>query len=141
MPDDRVWTVEDHLQGQDPRSVALFRAVERAIRACGPVEVSVSRTTITFRGTRRGFAGARPTRQGVRGYLDLTRPVEDDPRILSVAPYTQRLFVHQYRLTAPDQLDETFRALLREAWDVGQGAHLRDRAPAAPRGRRRDGRQ
>ena len=126
MPDDRVWTVEDHLRGQDPRSVTLFRAVESAIRACGPVEVSVSKTTITFKGTRRGFAGARPTRQGVRGYLDLTRPVEDDPRILSVSPYTSRLFVHQYRLTTPEQLDETFQGLLREAWDVGQGAHLRD---------------
>ena len=125
MTDHRVWTVEDHLRDQDPRSVALFRAVEEAIRACGPVEVSVSKTTVTFKGTRRGFAGARPTRQGVRGYLDLTRAVEDDPRILSVSPYTQRLFVHQYRLATPDDLDDTFRGLLREAWDVGQGAHLR----------------
>jgi Domain of unknown function (DUF5655) len=125
MPDERVWTVEDHLRGQDPRSVALFHDVVEAIRACGPVELSVSRTTITFKGTRRGFAGARPTRHGVRGYLDLTRAVEGDPRILSVSPYTQRLFVHQYRLTTADDLDEAFRALLREAWDVGQGAHLR----------------
>ena len=124
MPEERVWTVEDHLRGQDPRSVALFDAVDEAIRACGPVRVSVSRTTITYKGTRRGFAGARPTRQGVRGYLDLTRTVEGDPRILSVSPYTQRLFVHQYRLATPGDLDGGFRALLREAYDVGRGAHL-----------------
>jgi hypothetical protein len=124
MTDDRVWTVEDHLRGQDPDSVALFHAVADAIRACGPVELSVSRTTITFKGTRRGFAGARPTRAGVRGYLDLTRVVDGDPRISSVTPYTARLFVHQYRLTSPEDLDATFRSLLCEAYAVGQGAHL-----------------
>jgi hypothetical protein len=121
----RVWTVEDHLRDQDPRWVALYRAVEAEILACGPVTFAVSRTTITFKGERRGFAGARPTRSGVDGYLDLTRPLDGDPRIRRSTPYTKRLHVNAFRLTSPDQIDETFRGWLREAYAVGQGAHLR----------------
>jgi hypothetical protein len=128
MADDdagRVWTVEDHLRDKDPRWVDLYRAVEAAVLACGPVTYAVSRTTITFTGERRGFAGARPTRSGVDGYLDLTRSLEGDPRIRRATPYTRRLHVNAFRLTSPDQLDETFRGWVREAYAVGQGAHLR----------------
>jgi hypothetical protein len=59
----------------------------------------------------------------LRGYFDLQRQVTD-PRISSSSPYTKRLFVHQFRVTAPDELDEQFGAWLREAYQVGQGAHL-----------------
>ena len=125
MPDaEGRWTVEDHLRDAPQESVALYRAVEAAIRACGPVVLSPARTTITFKGPRRGFAGARPTRQGVRGYLDLTRSLAGDPRILSSSPYTGRLHVNQYRLTSPADLDETFLGWLEEAYGVGQGEHL-----------------
>jgi hypothetical protein len=125
MAEDRVWTVEDHLRGHDPRHVELFRAVEAAVLACGPVGYAVSRTTVTFTGPRRGFAGARPTRYGVRGYLDLMHRLDDDPRIGSIAPYTARLFVHAFRLTSLAEVDDTFRGWVAEAYAVGQGAHLR----------------
>ncbi len=120
---DRAWTVEDHLEGADPVHVALYRQVEALVLGQGPGEVSVSKTTITFKGRRRGFAGARPTRTGVRGYLDLMRVVED-PRITNVTPYTSRLFVHQYRLTGPQDVDETFARWVHEAYRVGEGDHL-----------------
>lgn len=118
-----AWTVEDHLEGKDPAHVALYRQVEALLLAQGPVEISVSKTTITFKGRRRGFAGARPTRTGVRGYLDLMRPVAD-PRITNVSPYTARLFVHQYVLRSPDDVDDTFAAWVAEAYRVGEGDHL-----------------
>ncbi len=121
---DHVWTVEDHLAGAPPEHVALYRQVEALVHAQGPVVVSVSKTTITFKGRRRGFAGARPTRRGVRGYLDLMRPVDDDPRITNVTPYTARLFVHQYLLRSPDDVDATFEAWVHEAYRVGEGDHL-----------------
>jgi hypothetical protein len=83
----------------------------------------VSKTSITFKGSRRGFAGARPFQHGLRGYLDLQRSVED-PRITNVSPYTKRLFVHHYRVATPDQLDDEFAGWIREAFAVGAGAHL-----------------
>ena len=120
-----LWTVEDHLRDAPAEHVKLYRAIEAAIRACGPVTVSPSKTTITFKGARRGFIGARPTRRGVQGYLDLTRSLVGDRRILSSSPYTGRLHVNQYRLTDLADFDETFIGWVREAYLVGQGEHLR----------------
>jgi hypothetical protein len=117
------WTVEDHLRGKPPGSVALYHSFVRMVEACGPVTYAVAKTTITFKGSRRGFAGARPTEQGLAVYLDLQRPVED-PRITRAVPYTKRLFTHHLRITAPEQLDDELAGWVREAYAVGQGAHL-----------------
>jgi hypothetical protein len=121
--DDHSWTVADHLRGKKPAFVDLYRLFVRLVEACGPFEYSVSKTTITFKGGRRGFAGARPTSLGLDGYLDLPRPVRD-PRIRRVSPYTKRLFVHHFRVTTPGELDDEFAGWIREAYDVGRGAHL-----------------
>jgi len=83
----------------------------------------VSKTAISFKGSRRGFAGAKPTNRSLDGYLDLERRVSD-PRIRRADPYTKRLFVHHFRVTSSDQLDDEFARWVREAYDVGQGGHL-----------------
>jgi hypothetical protein len=117
------WTVEDHLRDKPPVSVALYLRFVQLVAACGPFTFAVAKTTITFKGTRRGFAGARPTNRGLAVYLDLMRQVTD-PRIISSSPYTKRLFTHQVRLTRMEELDDGFAALIREAYEVGAGAHL-----------------
>ena len=118
-----VWTVEDHLRGRPEASVALYRRFVELVEACGPFTYAVSKSGITFKGSRRGFAGARPTSTGLTGYLDLQRAV-DDRRFTSSAPYTKRLFVHQVRITQLSDLDEEFAGWVREGYAVGQGAHL-----------------
>jgi hypothetical protein len=55
--------------------------------------------------------------------LDLQRKLKD-PRIRRASPYTKRLFVHQFRVTALDQLDEEFAEWVREAYEVGEEGHL-----------------
>ena len=52
----------------------------------------MSKTAISFKGTRRGFAGAKPKKRWLDGYLDLQRRLTD-PQIRSASPYTKRLFV------------------------------------------------
>ena len=117
------WTVEDHLHGKPDAVVALYQRFVALVQACGPFEYAVSKTAITFKGSRRGFAGAKPTAHGLDGYLDLQRRVED-PRIRCASPYTKRLVVHQFRISAPEQLDAEFAGWVREAYQVGQGEHL-----------------
>jgi hypothetical protein len=117
------WTVQRHLEGAAPDAIALYERFIELAAQCGPFTYRVTKTSITLKGTRRGFAGALPRRSALRGYLDLTRQVSD-PRILSNAPYTKRLYVHQYRITALGQLDGQFAGWLAEAYAVGQGAHL-----------------
>jgi hypothetical protein len=103
--------------------VRVVRAFVELVDSCGPVEVSVAKTAITFKGSRRGFAGAKTKNHWLDGYLDLQRQLKD-PRIRRASPYTKRLFVHQFRVTALDQLDEEFAGWLREAYEVGEGRHL-----------------
>ncbi|HIY65620.1 MAG TPA: hypothetical protein H9830_05015 [Candidatus Agrococcus pullicola] len=123
---DRHWTIEDHLDDKPAASIALFRRVEQEVRRLGDVRVSVSKTTVTFKGSRRGFFGARPTKTGVDGYFDIMRSLDsEDPRIRTVSPYQNNLFVHQYRLESADDLDDEFLSWLHEAYEVGNGAHLR----------------
>ena len=78
-------------------------------------------TAITFRGARRLFAGAKLTDHSLDGFLDLPRALED-PRILSAAPHTKRVFVNHFRVTTPEQLDDTFASWVKEAFDVGAGS-------------------
>lgn len=118
-----MWRVADHLEGKPADSVALYHRFVELVAACGPFTYAVSKTTITFKGTRRGFAGARPTRAGLAGYLDLQHAVEDR-RFSRVTPYTKRLFTHTYRITAPEDLDDEFAGWVAEAYAVGAGAHL-----------------
>lgn len=119
----QAWTVEDHLTGQPAVSVAMYQRFVEMLAANGPYICTVGKTMIGFKGPRRGFAGAKPTPRGLTGFLDLQR-IAEDRRIISVAPYTRRLFVHQFRIADIADLDESFAALIAEAYAVGQGAHM-----------------
>ncbi|MFI7691914.1 DUF5655 domain-containing protein [Nonomuraea sp. NPDC049655] len=128
-----TWTIDDHLDGKPDTSVALYREFVRLVEACGPFTYAVSKSMITVKGTRRGFAGAKPDARGLRGYFDIQRTISDDARITSVAPYTKRLYVHSFRISDLAELDEEFAGWLREAYGVGQGGHLGASQEGQPR--------
>ncbi len=116
------WTVERHLADK-PKAVAdLYKRFVRLLRACGPHTLSVTKTAITFKGSHRGFAGAKPRKTSLDGFLDLQREVKDE-RFLRVSPYTKSLYVHQFRIISAEQLDASFSDLIEEAYQVGCGAH------------------
>jgi hypothetical protein len=117
------WTVERHLQDKPDHVVALYNRFIRLAEACGPFSYSVTKTAITLKGSRRGFAGVTLRQASLTGYLDLQRRVAD-ARFLRSSPYTKRLFVHHFRVDALEQLDDEFGAWLGEAYAVGRGAHL-----------------
>jgi len=54
MPEE--WTVERQLQAGSERGRSLFRRFEELVGACGDFTHSVLKTTVTFRGPKRGFA-------------------------------------------------------------------------------------
>lgn len=122
------WTIERHLRDKPEQVAALYDLFIRLAEACGPFSYSVAKSAITLKGSRRGFAGVTPRQTSLTRYFDLQRRVAD-PRIQRSSAYTKRLFVHRFRVVAPDELDDEFAAWLREAYAVGQGAHLV--APAA----------
>lgn len=129
------YTVEHHLRGKPAFAVALFHRFVEIVSSNGPFTYAVDKTTVVFKGTRRGFAGGGPNSRGLSGFLDLQRPI-DDARVRRSAPYGRSLFVVFFAVTTPEQLDDTFAAWVGEAYQVGAGAHLRSggRDPA-PGGR------
>lgn len=118
-----AWTVERHLAAGSDAGVALYRRFIALVERNGPFHYAVAKTTITLKGQRRGFAGARPKGDVLVGYFDIQREITD-PRIGSAVPYTSRLFVHHFRVERLDQLDDDFAGWLAEAYAVGEGAHL-----------------
>ena len=124
MVADRTWTVEDHLAGKERGVVELYERFVKIVEACGPFEYSVAKTAITFKGTRRGFAGVAPQADRLDGYFDVQRRI-DDARIRRSSPYTKRLFVHHFRIRTAEELDAEFAGWIQEAYAVGAGAHLR----------------
>ena len=126
---DEDWTVERHLRDKPEQVVALYNRFIELAEACGPFSYSVAKSAITLKGSRRGFAGLTPRLTSLTGYLDLQRRIVD-PRIQRSSPYTKRLFVHHFRVVAPEELDDEFAAWLGEAYAVGQGAHLAARGAA-----------
>ena len=117
--------IGQHMQHGTPNSRALYDRFVAILDTIGPYTTHPAKTTITFKGTRRGFCGAHPKNDSLHGYFYLTRALAPDPRLRSVTPYTKRLFVHQFRVSTLDELDETFAGWLREAYRVGQGEHLK----------------
>jgi hypothetical protein len=112
------WTVERHLEAGTEHGRALWRRLAEVVAECGEHSLSVAKTTITFKGPKRGFAGGRPKGDDLVGYFDVTYRVED-PRITSVSPYQKDLFVHHFRVNA---IDEEFAGWIRDAYDqVGCG--------------------
>ena len=88
------WSVERHLGHKPTHVVDLYERFVMLVAACGPCTVSVTKTAIAFRGTRRGFAGAKPRDSSLDGFLDLQREVRDE-RFLRISQYTKKLFAHR----------------------------------------------
>jgi hypothetical protein len=123
---DDIWTAERHLVSLPERVIDLYARFVELVSACGPFHLSVTKTAIAFKGPHRGFAGAKPRQSSLDGFLDLERRVRDE-RFRRVSPYTKKLYVHQFRITSLDQLDDPFAVWVHEAYAVGCGAHRESR--------------
>ena len=124
MAHDGDWTIERHMLAGTPETIALYERFSEILHGFGPIRIAVSKSMITFKGSQRGFAGAKPRGDVLVGYLDLMRALPLDERIRSAAPFSSKLFVHNWRIERDEQLDDIFIGWLRGAYAVGCGAHL-----------------
>jgi hypothetical protein len=121
-----------HFDRCEPHVRELFEAFLAAARESGPVTVNATKTRITFQ-VRMRFGGVdRPRRDALVARLILTRAVRDprSERVDFIAPY---YYDHRFVLRTVDDIDDGLRALLREAYRVGEQEHIRD--PDWPRER------
>jgi hypothetical protein len=62
------------MRDKPPASVELYQRFVDLVEACGPFTYAAAKTTITFKGSRRGFAGwVRDAYEVGQGWR-LTRP-------------------------------------------------------------------
>jgi uncharacterized protein DUF5655 len=112
-------------EGVEPGVRVLFDALLDAVRSFGPVTVNATRSRVTFQ-TRMRFAGIdKPRRDHLLANAVLTRPV-DGPRVERVEFIPPSYFVHRFRVGVPADIDESVRALLEEAYGVGEQRHVTD---------------
>ena len=53
------WTVERHLEAGSEDGRALWQRFADVVAGCGEHSLSVAKKTVTFKGPKRGFAGAQ----------------------------------------------------------------------------------
>lgn len=104
----------------------LYDAFLSAVRANGPVTAIPVKTRIGLQ-TRMIFAAIMPRQTYLRGHLILARRAPD-PRFLKIETFSPRNHLHLFELRDAAQLDARFRALIAEAYAVGNQEHL-GRAP------------
>ncbi|HEX6721876.1 MAG TPA: DUF5655 domain-containing protein [Burkholderiaceae bacterium] len=116
--------IDWHLANGTPEGRGLYLRFLELLDSIGPYTTHPAKSTITFKGSRRGFCGAHPKKGQLVGYFDLMRALEPDHRIRSIHPYTKKLFVHHFRVDSIGEMDAVFKGWLEEAYGVGNGQHL-----------------
>lgn len=115
--------LERHFAGSGPLVRATFEQVLAVVTAFGNIEVLPEKTRIALH-ARMSFAAFMPRREWLAGHLVLARKIRN-PRFTRIDVYSPRNVVHQFKLRAPEEVDEEFTAWLAEAYQVGIQQHLR----------------
>jgi hypothetical protein len=110
-------TLDEHFEGKDPRIRDLFEALLAAVRRYGEFHVYAQKTRIVLQ-TRGRFVAVTPRRHHLGGHIWLKRP-RPHPLVHRIESLLDRDFVHNFRLTCREDLDEGFCDLLREGYAVG----------------------
>jgi len=124
------YRVADHFEGKDPAVRSLFRRYRQLIRACGPVHMYAQKTRIVFQARAR-FAGAVPRKRWLDCGLWLKRRV-DSGRFYKIEFIPPNNYIHSFRVTRREDLDDVVAALLREAYAVGMQEGPAGEAPPTP---------
>ena len=117
-----TFSLDDHFADKDPVVRQVFDAFLGLVQSCGPVTVIPQKTRIALQ-VRVRFAGGVARKKAFNAALWLTRRAEH-PRLRRVEPFGPSSYGLHFRLTSPDDLDDAFAGLVREAYAVGCQEHL-----------------
>ena len=116
--------LDHHFVNRDPIVREIYDRVVAAVMALGPVIILPEKTRIAFQ-VRMSFAQVTPRRKWLDGHVVLSRRLEH-PRFRKIETFSPRNHLHAFRLEQPDDVDDTFVAWMREAYEVGEQKHLRN---------------
>jgi Domain of unknown function (DUF5655) len=102
---------------KDPRVVDTYNRIVEAIRACGPFQTEVKKTSIHLVHAV-GFAGIHPRKSYLYLNLRTALPIES-PRIVRVERVSKHRYHNEVKLTSPSDVDAEVVGWLRDAYAVG----------------------
>lgn len=111
------YALDDHFAGKDPLVRAVFERLAGVIAGFGLVTVYAQKTRIVFM-VRVRFVAARPHKHWLDGHIWLKRRA-DDPHFYKIEKLPPSNYIHNFRLTDPEQIDDAFTELLRDSYRVG----------------------
>ncbi len=114
--------LEHHFAGTSPEFRALFDLVVKEIRKHGPVKNLPVKTRIAFQ-TRMSFAQLTTRKSWLVGHFVLAQRIEN-ALFNKIETISRRNHVHHFRLNTPEDIGDTFRKFLAEAYAVGNQEHL-----------------
>ncbi len=121
----QVVSLESHLEKATPATQAVFHAVLKAIKACGPVQIAPTKSGVNLlSGTSLG--GIILHRHYLNLGLVLTRKLES-PRVTWALQLSPRSVANRIRVASIPEVDKELRAWIREAYEVGKMAGRRVR--------------
>ncbi len=117
------FTVEQFLAWHGAPERELFERFAALAASCGDVTTAPARTRVGFQ-ARMIFAAVNRLAPGqLDAHVVLARH-RDDARFRKIEKVGPRSYVHHFTIRTVAELDETVRAWLREAYDVGEQRHL-----------------
>jgi len=118
-----AFSVRKFLAGKGPRARRFYKKFYALVKRCGPVSVAPTKTRVAFM-VRVRFAGVnRISNRGMTASFALPRKLES-PRIQRVEHPVRRWYVHYFRVSSPEELDEEVLEWLRESYKMGEQRHL-----------------
>ena len=116
------YSLDYHFAGKQPIVREVFDRLLALVQQWGPVTVIPQKTRIAIQARVR-FAGGVARKNWFDAALWLTRRAEHS-RLRRVETFGPNSYGLHFRLTRPQDLDEDFAALVREAYAVGCQEHL-----------------
>lgn len=89
------------------------------VESCGPVTCYPQKTRIVFQ-ERIRFGTCQTRKNFLRCGLLLSQKYPEDKNLLKIETYSDSCHGHYFKMQHPDDFDEDFMALIKEAYQVGQ---------------------
>ncbi len=115
--------LDRHFAKRSPELRALFDALAKAVKLCGPADVLSEKTRIAFH-RRMSFLSVYPRKDHLILGFVLAERIEH-PRFEAVQTFSPRNHLHNLRLRSIGEIDDEFREWIRAAYEVGEQRHLR----------------
>ncbi len=119
------YSVEGFLEGKPDRLVDLFHDFIREYRKIGELTLHPVKTRIALLSKVRFASVNKIGKDCLVGHLVLTRRANHKSLFTKIDNLNDRFYVHHFRLSHMNEIDEIFIGYMREAYDYGERKHLK----------------